>query len=456
MTRDGPLRLVFFLSHPGLLRFFGPVVELLAERGHEVQLAFSGATKSSGDISLADDLVAAHPGITVGAAPQRNDLWRPLAGALRGLMDVARYAHPRFAGAPKLRARVVRTVAAQLRVPGSSALLGKLVEMRTAYRLIPALGAMHRAIPSSRRIDAFLRAARPDAVLVSPVVDFGSGQVELLRSAHALGIPSAICVASWDNLTGKGLLRTVPDRVFVWNEIQRLEAVELHGIPPDRVVATGAPKFDEWFERGPGTTSEEFAAKVGLPGPFILYLCSSPFIAPDEVSFVRDWLQALRGRTAAPVLVRPHPQNAAQWRHVDLREFAPVSVWPRGGAQPDSGEDRADFYDSLAHATAVVGVNTSGLIEAAIVGRPVFTILDERLADTQLGTLHFHYLRAENGGFLHEARSFDDHLEQLLGADEDGEGDRARRFVASFVRPGGLDRSATAILVDEIESLVRS
>ena len=121
-------------------------------------------------------------------------------------------------------------------------------------------------------------------------------------------------VASWDNLTGKGLIRVVPDRVLVWNNVQAEEAVAMHGIPRDRVVATGAPKFDEWFERRPSSSREELA-RVGLaPGPYVLYACSSAFIAPDEVPFVARWLAAVRAPSPAlgevGVLVRPHPQNA--------------------------------------------------------------------------------------------------------------------------------------------------
>ena len=44
------------------------------------------------------------------------------------------------------------------------------------------------------------------------------------------------------------------------------------------------------------------------------------------------------------------------------------------------------------------------MIESAILGKGVFTLLDPEFAGTQEGTLHFHYLLEENGGFLHVAR----------------------------------------------------
>ena len=86
--------------------------------------------------------------------------------------------------------------------------------------------------------------------------------------------------------------------VTVWNEQQRCEAVELHGVAPDRVEVTGAQLFDRWFERRPSQSREDFCAMVGLPTdrPIVLYTGSSVFIAPSaiEAPFARRWIQALR------------------------------------------------------------------------------------------------------------------------------------------------------------------
>jgi hypothetical protein len=263
-------------------------------------------------------------------------------------------------------------------------------------------------------------------------------------------------VASWDNLTGKGLIRVVPDRVLVWNDVQVEEAVSMHGIPRERVVTTGAPKFDEWFERRPSSDRAAFLERVGLAdGPYVLYACSSAFIAPDEVAFVERWLGALRERVGGVgVLVRPHPQNAGQWDGADLSRFGNVAVWPPGGAQPDAGDARAGFFDSLWHSAAVVGINTSALIEAAILGKSVLTPRAPEFAGTQEGTLHFRYVTAENGGFVHVG-DLDAHLDAL--ADVLARGDehaaQTRRFVESFVRPHGLDRPAAPIMADAIEAV---
>jgi hypothetical protein len=355
-------------------------------------------------------------------------------------------------------ARAIDPLSARLTLKVIDAMNARSSE-RLSGSIVGSLGAVERAIPTAPEIDDYLRRQRPDVVLVTPVVEFASTQVEYLKSARRSAIPTGVCVASWDNLTGKGLIRVLPDRVFVWNDVQAAEAAEMHGVPRGRIVATGAPKFDEWFERTTSTSRTEFAATTGLArdGPFVLYACSSAFIAPDEISFVRRWLEALRARPEPSlrdlaVLIRPHPQNARQWDGVELEGAA---VWPPHGAQPDAGEARAGFFDSLSHSAAVVGVNTSAMLEAAILGKSVLTPLAPEFTGTQQGTLHFRYLLYENGGFLHVGETLDRHFEQLATVLERGDeyAERTRRFVEAFVRPRGLDRPAAPILADEIEAL---
>jgi hypothetical protein len=109
--------------------------------------------------------------------------------------------------------------------------------------------------------------------------------------------------------------------------------------------------------------------------------------------------------------------------------------------------------DSLYHAAAVVGLNTSAMIEAGILGKAVYTIRTSTFAGGQEQTLHFHYLLARNGGLVEIADGFPEHLRQLTEALADPEGGRARSrsFIEAFVRPCGLERPVAPIVVDEIE-----
>jgi len=197
----------------------------------------------------------------------------------------------------------------------------------------------------------------------------------------------------------------------------------------------------------------------------VLFVGSTASIsAPQaEQEFVRAWIRALRagGEPALlelSVLVRPHPYNSLHWDDADLSEFGAVSIWPRAGANPVNEHDRTDYFDSIYHSTAVVGINTSAMVEAAIIGRPVLTLTPREFTETQTGTLHFQHLLPENGGFLRRADSLDQHVEQLAAVlhSPDQVSQELTAFVESFVRPHGSDTPATQIFADVVEDVARA
>ena len=134
-------------------------------------------------------------------------------------------------------------------------------------------------------------------------------------------------------------------------------------------------------------------------------------------------------------------------------------MWPRGGVAPTDLQSKRDYFDSLYHAKAVIGINTTALVDSAIVRRPVFTMVSDHFRSTQTGTLHFSYLaRDGGGGLLSVARSWDEHFRQLGGAmrSVDGHRDRIDGFLRTFVRPHGLDRPAAPLALDAIVEMAHT
>jgi hypothetical protein len=119
-----------------------------------------------------------------------------------------------------------------------------------------------------------------------------------------------------------------------------------------------------------------------------------------------------------------------------------------------TGEEDALYFDSIHHAAAVVGINTSAMVEAFIQRKAVLTIGDQAFAETQAGTPHFKELRAAAGPALAMAGSIGEHLDQLRVALDDpaGAAAGAEAFLLAFVRPHGLDHPATPIVADAIEA----
>ena len=451
------MKILFIARHFTYFRNYERVIVELSRRGHRLHLV-AEREEDLGGQQMVERLARELDGLSVGWVPGREDRWSDFATKLRMTIDYLRYLDPAYAGAPKLRAR------ARERVPR----IGLWVVAATGAYTRPGrallrrvLHACERAIPVSAVITDFLRAQQPDVVLFTPLIGVvASPQLDCLRSAQALGYPTALCVWSWDHLSSKAILRTIPDRLFVWNETQREEAVALHRVPGDRIVVTGAQCFDQWFDRRPALDRDAFCRKVGLPvgRPFLLYVCSALFQgSASEAEFVQRWVRALRDSRLEPlastsILVRPHPSRMREWADIDPSEAPGVVLW---GRNPVDADARADYFDSLYHSAAVVGLNTSAFLEGAIAGRPVYAPLLPEHHENQEGTIHFHYLLTVNGGLLHTARTLADHLQQLNAALQaaTGESVRSRRFVEAFIRPRGLSVAASPVFADEVERL---
>jgi len=447
---------ILFLARRFLyFRNFESVIRTLAARGHALHLAVEH-DDAEGRPALVDAILRDCPTVTCGYAPTRaDDDWAWLADRLRLGVDSLRYQHEAFDDAPKLKAR------ARERTPGVFVALNDLVgrHARWARRPVSALfQRLEAAVPEDPAIRAFIVGQRPDVVLITPLIALGSSQIEYLRAARQLGIPTAMCVWSWDHLSSKALVREIPERVFVWNDTQKREAIELHSVPQDRVVVTGAQCFDQWFDRAPSRDRATFCRDVGLQSdrPFVLYVCSAPFLgSPPEAPFVLEWIRYLREHAdpmlaSAPILVRPHPSRLREWEGVDLAAFGDVVL---RGSQPIDPVSRADYFDALFHSAAVVGLNTSAFIEAGIVGRPVLAILAPAFAESQMGTVHFRYLLEAGGGLLEVAKDLERHATQLLACLASPQAGVVRPFVRAFVRPHGLDVPATPLFVAAVEAM---
>jgi hypothetical protein len=465
------MRILFVLKQRNYLTTYAGAIAALVARGHAMRLAWPDE-----DTSLPDELAAA--GVTVEVwTPARGDAWASLAGIVRRASDYLRYLEPGYRDAVKLRDRafdkLVHSISKGTRQADPRwGEIGLDLSPLECRRLATLLGLVEEAMPSDPRHETFIASSRPDVVLVSPLIDLGSAQTDVVKAAKRLGIPTGMVLFSWDNLSTKGGLHVHPDRLFVWNELQRQEAVELHGYPLERTIATGAPRFDEFFSKRRLTDRAAFHAPLGLDPakPTLMYLGSSKFVvAGTELPFIASWVREIRQSSddrlrTCNIIVRPHPDVKAAPEEGEVE----VIRWPglpgrgwltRPVADPAvvfvrSHYRRPDeFYDALYHSAAVVGLNTSAALEAAIVGRPVFTIVaGDDAADGQASTLHFHYLLREHGGCVSLAATFDQHREQLASAlrGED-RGPELRAFAESFVRPAGWDVTASQVLADAIE-----
>ena len=381
--------------------------------------------------------------------------------------------------ASKLQARSVQKLREELRIQADNdavaAALRDLPAPQIA-RLESVFALAERQLPVDPVYEAFFKKQAPDVLLISPLVHFGSAQADFVAAARTRGIPVGMLLYSWDNLSTKGCLHRPPDWMFVWNERQRTEARALHQFPEDRVIVAGAPRFDSFFELGPRMSREEFHAPLDLDParPTIFYVCSSLLVSAGELEFVRAWLAVIRASSGplrnCNVVVRPHPDIELLGDNHPADEITWPSVRGTKGfvARPfddpaaivlkTADRTRQGFYECLYHSAAVVGLNTSAELEAAIVGRPVFTVIaGDEAADGQSSTLHFHYLLEEQGGCVRRASDLSEHVAQLQAElERPRASEEIRRFAGEFLRPHGIDRAVAPVFAEAIERAVTS
>jgi hypothetical protein len=158
------------------------------------------------------------------------------------------------------------------------------------------------------------------------------------------------------------------------------------------------------------------------------------------------------------VLVRPHPQAIDFWQAwTPAPELGPVAAWPRIRQLPVTEAAKADFYDTLYHASAVVGLNTSALWEAAILGHPTLTVTDGRFREGQAEAEHFGYLcEGRDDDLLVASPSMAAHVHALEAALDDraGHTGRAQAFVERYIRPAGPAVRASSLAADALTTIV--
>jgi hypothetical protein len=449
------MRIAFVFLNPDLFRHFDKVICAVTARGHIVDLVIhtdSGNNPNPYGRALSKFL-SGTPSVTLQPLILRRDGWTKVLSLTRELINYSIYYKP---GHPSnaLKARWKKYLSPLVWKMVGNPFVGKLLTsrlMQTMLRLV------ERIAPPDKEIIQWFKQARPDAILASPFITAGSLEVDYVKAAKILNIPTAVAVTSWDNLTTKGTFHILPDWIMVWNQALCEEAVTLHDVPRERIHVTGSPTFDYWFEMQPVLSRESFCQAVGLDPrkPFVVYLCSSRGMIEGEIEFIQDLAEEVAHHTIAKdlnILVRPHPLNMLDWNTVRSDR---IRVWPLNGEFTDTPEARQSYFHTLHYGMAAVGINTSAMIETAIVDKPCISIIDPRYQKSQTGMGHFRHLL--NGNFLYVEHTYQEAVERLaqLLSDRDEKRENRQTFVRDFVRPGGVDTPSSPRMADALERIAR-
>ncbi len=155
-----------------------------------------------------------------------------------------------------------------------------------------------------------LERERPDMVL-HPSLLTGYFINELLPATRRLGIPFAVLINSWDNPSAKATCTGHPDRLAVWGEQTRQQAIDYLRMPPERVIAMGAAQFQVY--RTPAVESEaDLRRQFGVPEGCRLLLYAGSGAGGHETEYLLELERGVASGALgnAHVIYRPHPWRA--------------------------------------------------------------------------------------------------------------------------------------------------
>ena len=260
-----------------------------------------------------------------------------------------------------------------------------------AFSLLGRFGDVERMwrrwedrLPPRRTALALVRAVAPDVVFAPTLIHDGA-EIELVKAARRLGVPSVGFASSWDTLTSKGAFAVPPDYLLVWGAENRQHAVAYHGFDAARVIVTGAPHLDVYADGFEAEPRAEFLARRGIPPDrrVLLFAGTTVTYWEDEPRLLRALSTAIdEGRLKDCVVwYRPHPRRP-------LRELPDVAALPHVVMDDQMHRQKAEgvssysmrpedlrHYRSLMDAVdGVVTAFSTMIVEAALRGKPSLVI----------------------------------------------------------------------------------
>jgi hypothetical protein len=436
--------------------YYESIIRSLLVRGHNVEVIFDEAwSDNQSDVALKSFVATQQDRFSYRWGSRRQDSIRNLLFGMRELRSYASYLRR-----PEQSDFYLKRWANYLPASVRWCLNRKIFETLLRTDLAEKLFLFaEKLTAASVCIVEDIAQSSPDVIIASPGNMRFDEEIEYVKAGKKLGIPTAILVLSWDNLTTKGLFHIRPDLLLCWNDVHKNEANSIHHIEIGQALEIGSTVFDKWFDSNRFLQNrDEFCQRVGIDPkrPYFLYLGSSSNIARDETWLVDELINAMRshrdpGIAGAQLLIRPHPANAHNY--VRFENVADVAVWPKVGRLPESEDEQAEFYNSVQHAVAAVGINTSGMIDNIIIGRPCVALVSERYAKTQNEAMHFGHLSRSDAIEIADSSIECANIFAALLHKQDEKKEPRQLFIRRFVRPHGIEFSAGVLGAKALEIL---
>jgi hypothetical protein len=234
--------------------------------------------------------------------------------------------------------------------------------------------------------EAILKTFQPDLIVFST-----PGQkpddLPLLYECLKKKIKNISPVYSWDNLTAKGPFIFNVNRLIVWNDIMKNEAIEFHGYKSEDVITAGVPVFDRYtvIINEDSGEKETFLNSLGVNSSIpTITIATIPVIYFGKCHFtLAERILTFMDSGKLPqcnILLRPHPLDGTDYTPLNNRKNIFVDYY---GSAPDRNsltkwvprEDNiAHLARTMKYSNVVINIASTITIDAACFDTPVINI----------------------------------------------------------------------------------
>ncbi len=259
-------------------------------------------------------------------------------------------------------------------------LIGNRIFARPIFRKLFRLADYY--LIQSRQMEALISRHNPNLVFAAHI--FSDLEASLLREAKRRRIKTVGIINSWDKFTARNIIRVLPDKLIVHNEIIKKEALDYGDFSEKDIEVTGIPHFD-YYTKPPRISREELFKKMGFDPNKKVVLFSPVGKSFSDVDWeliqILDEL-AKTGKIIQPVqfLVRFPPNDVVDLGPLNdkanfIFETPGVRFSKERGVDWDmTNEELLHLRDEFAYIDLLITHVSTLAIESAIVNKPIITI----------------------------------------------------------------------------------
>jgi len=229
---------------------------------------------------------------------------------------------------------------------------------------------------------------KPNQVIVTRVLNY-SNDYPVMRAALKYNVPVIALVSSWDNLTSKAFFPFSLDKLVVWNNVMKNEAIDLFQYPESDIFVSGIPRYDALLTYDRSQTKVQFLKYVGanLNKKLITYATGSKTTGRTKVDpktpepeIVKYLAQCIQDDiiSDSQLLVRLHPQaDVEEYKNLLNMENVILQVpGEKSGFQDRlfSYTDDIELGELMKHSDVVINLASTITIDAALFDTPIICI----------------------------------------------------------------------------------